>query len=299
MAYNIFMNVLEPNYYCYNLRGVKHSPKKLYFLGNKLLFKEKYFLAVVGPRQTSIYGKKALRFILPEIAKRKIVIVSGLARGIDILAHQIALENNCPTIAVLAGGLDDIYPPEHRIYAQEIIKSGGLIVSEHPPGTAYLRQYFPARNRIISGISDATLVVEAGKKSGALITAGFALQQKRKLFAVPGNVFSSVSQGSNSLLGKGATPVQDSEDILKYFFPKRRRYKSISSGNSNGQSEGVNLNQEEQKILKFISADSPTPVNLIIRQTGFSAAKVIAVTTQLELKGLIELIGGQGFVKLQ
>lgn len=208
--------------YSFKLKQIKHPPAKIYYMGNLEILRCQFALAVVGTRMITNYAKQVLKLLIPEIARRNIVIVSGLARGVDITAHKSALENGGKMIAVLAGGLDEIYPPEHALFAEEIIKSGGLLLSEHSPGTDYLRQYFPARNRIISGLSDATLVVEAKNKSGALITASFAFSQRRTVMAVPGSIFSPQSQGVNGLFKKGAMPVQCPEDILKYFFPKKR-----------------------------------------------------------------------------
>lgn len=290
-------SLLEPKDYCHNLRSIKHLPKKLYFLGNKLIFKEKYFLAVVGTRRATHYGRRALRHILPEIVQKKIVIVSGLAKGIDILAHETALEYNCPTIAVLAGGLDQVYPPEHKKIAKEMVDKGNIIISENPPGTQYLRQYFPARNRIISGISDATLVIEAGIKSGALITANFAFSQGRKVLALPGSIFSEQSQGVNGLFKRGALPAQSPEDILEALFGRRSRSKRVETPQCGVSTKnGISFTPEENKILEYISYDKPIPINFIIRQSDFSAAKAIAILTQMEIKGLVELVDG-GYIK--
>lgn len=289
----IYEQQLKPEDYCAELRKIKHSPKQLYFLGDKSIFFEKFFLAVVGARRATAYGKMVLRQILPDIAKRKIVIVSGLAKGIDCLAHEIALEHDCPTIAVMAGGLDLIYPPENKKLAERIIEKRGIIVSEHPPGTQYLRQYFPARNRIISGIADAILVVEAQEKSGALITAKFAFSQGKKVLAVPGSIFSTQSRGVNGLFLKKALPVQKSEDILEVLLGRKIYRKSSKIFEKNN----IILNAEEEKILNFLNFNVVTPLNYVIRKTGLSTAKTIAVITQLELKGLVEAVN-DGYVKI-
>lgn len=280
-----------------NLKKIKYFPKILYFKGNLDVFQNEHFFSVVGTRRASPYGKRVLRSILPEIAKRKIVIVSGLAKGIDILAHQIALENDCPTIAVLAGGLDQIYPPEHKNVAEKIIKSGGLIVSEHPAGTDYLRQYFPARNRIISGLSQATLVVEAGQKSGALITADFARKQERKVFSVPGNIFSPESRGTNQLFTKGALLVESSDDILDFYFPRRkRRNKNIKIAHRNISAE-ISMSEEEKIIFESLSLDVPTPLNKIIQKSQMPPPKAISIVTRLEIRSLIENTGGANYIR--
>jgi len=291
------IRVLKINYpkYPTRLEKIEHPPKKLYYLGNPDILKNKYMLAVVGTRMITGYGKQALRYLIPEVARMNIVIVSGLARGVDVYAQKLTVENGGKTIAVMAGGIDEIYPSEHSLFANQIIESGGLIISEHEPGTQYLRQYFPARNRIISGISDAALIVEAKQKSGALITANYALKQNKKLLAVPGDIFSAQSQGVNGLFEKGAVPVQSPEDILKVLFGRKRK---ITSGHTmHANATGTNLTLGEKQILEQIPYDKSVPLNRIIRKTGLPTAKVVAIATQLEIKGLIENSGG-GYVKL-
>jgi DNA processing protein len=290
--------VLESLEYPIRLKQIRHAPKKLYYIGNPDILKNKFLLAVVGTRLLTSYGKKVVKDLLPDVARNKIVIVSGLAKGIDVLAHQVALEYECPTVAVLAGGLDDIYPPEHKIIAHEIVNKGGLLISEHSAGTQYLRQHFPARNRIISGLSDAVLVVEAKQKSGALITANFAFAQKKTVFAVPGNIFSPQSQGTNKLFEKGAMPATKSEDIIKFFFPGQNRRKRSKMAAVSSPIKELNLSDDEQLILNHISNINPTPINIIIRKTKFPSAKVIAWVTQLEIRGLIESDNCKRYLRL-
>ncbi|MFH1182867.1 MAG: DNA-processing protein DprA [Candidatus Moraniibacteriota bacterium] len=285
---------IESTKYPFRLKQIKRPPKKLYYRGNLEILQKKYILAVVGTRLMTSYARQALRYLIPEVARREIVIVSGLARGVDAYAHKLTLENGGKAVVVLAGGLDDIYPPEHTLFAEEIIKAGGLLLSEHSPGTDCLRQYFPARNRIISGISDAVLVVEAKQKSGALITADFAFSQGRKVLAVPGSIFSEQSQGVNGLFQKGAIPVQSPEDLLKILFGwKNKRRIPRNEVNSH---KTISLASEEKQILEQVPYDKPAPLNLLIRNANLPAAKVIAVATQLEIKGLIESADG-GYIK--
>jgi len=249
---------------------------------------KKPILSVVGTRRETVYGRRTLNYILPDIVKRDITIVSGLARGVDIHAHEITLKYGGNTVAVLAGGLDKIYPSEHRNFAEEIVNAKGMLISEHPPGTSYLRQYFPARNRIISGISDVTLVIEAGIKSGALVTADFALSQRRKVLAVPGDIFSKQSSGVNKLFEKGALPVQGPEDLLKCLFGRKHKYViHAETGNTPHLP-----NTEEKNILKHIPFDRPAPLNNVIRNSNLPAATVISIISQLEIKNLIESVGG-------
>jgi len=279
------------------LKQIKYPPKELYYRGGLNLLKEKYVLAVVGTRKITGYGKQVLRFLIPEIARKNIVIVSGLALGVDGLAHKLTLENGGKAVAVLAGGLDEIYPPEHALFAEEIIKSGGLLVSENCPGTEYLRQYFPARNRIISGLADVTLIIEAKRKSGALITAKFAFSQGRKVLAVPGDIFSAQSQGVNNLFNERSIPVQNPEDILNVLFGRRPagnmgKGRRKASQNAASPQAMAGLTVEEKQILKQIPYDKPVVISQIIRNTKLPAARVVAIATQLEINSLIESADG-------
>lgn len=203
------------------LREIHASPYILYFRGNiSLLSKNNYqALAVIGSRNHSAYGAKIISMLLPEIINQEIIIVSGLAIGVDTLAHQATLMNQGKTIAVLGSGLNDehVYPPSNRSLLKAIIEKGGLILSEFPPFTPPLKGNFPQRNRIISGLSQAILVIEAGIKSGALITANYALEQNREVLAVPGNTFSDYSRGTNHLLKLGAKLVDCPTDILEMY----------------------------------------------------------------------------------
>lgn len=290
---------LNSTEYPARLKNIRYPPKVIYYLGDSQNLNNKYNLGVVGSRKFTPYGKQVLSSLIPDITRAGITVVSGLARGIDIIAHKKAIDSGGKATVVLAGGLDQIYPPEHRLLANIIMEKGGILLSEFAPGTPYLRQHFPARNRIISGLSDAVLVVEAKKKSGALITAEFAFSQKRTVFAVPGNIFSPQSQGVNSLFKKSALPVTKSEDILDFFFPRRNKYKRyVKTRHARSQKRNnVNLTKEEKEILDYISSTDPTPINSVIRRTKISSAKVISLITELELRGLLESEKGIGYVK--
>ncbi|MCI8272836.1 MAG: DNA-protecting protein DprA [Clostridia bacterium] len=202
--------------YPIQLKNIYEPPKSLYVLGNKEILKQKS-IAIVGSRKASEYGKKVAFKISSELSHKDINIVSGLALGIDTYAHLGCLHANCKakTIAVLGCGLEQIYPKENRHIAIDILKSGGCIISEYPCGTKIESKNFPERNRIISGLSNGVLIVEAAEKSGALITADFALEQGKDVFAVPGDILSNNSFGTNKLIKDGAILVTSSEDILK------------------------------------------------------------------------------------
>ena len=198
------------------LRNIYDPPKKLYVLGNFKILKEKA-IAIVGSRKATEYGKKVAFQISQELTKENINIVSGLAIGIDTYAHlgAISIQNQASTIAVLGSGIDEIYPKENTELARKIIQTGGCIVSEYPLGTKPNKINFPQRNRIISGLSEGVVVVEASEKSGSLITAEFGIEQGKEIFAVPGNIDNPLSKGTNQLIMDGAKMVLSSKEILE------------------------------------------------------------------------------------
>ena len=199
-----------------NLRNIYDPPKKLYVLGNFKILKEKA-IAIVGSRKATEYGKKVAFQISQELTKENINIVSGLAIGIDTYAHlgAISIRNQAGTIAVLGSGIDIIYPKENTELARKIIQTGGCIVSEYSLGTKPNKINFPQRNRIISGLSDGVVIVEASEESGSLITAEFGIEQGKEIFAVPGNIDNSLSKGTNKLIQDGAKMILSSKDILE------------------------------------------------------------------------------------
>lgn len=201
--------------YPQNLKNIYDPPKKIYLIGNKDLLYQKG-IAIVGARDATQYGKKIAYNLAKELSEQNIVIISGLAIGIDSYAHKGALEKG--TIAVLGSGIDNIYPKENLELAREIIKNKGCIISEYPLGTKPERLHFPQRNRIISGLSDGVVVIEASKKSGALITAEFALEQGKEVFAVPGDINKKQSEGTNQLIKDGAILLTSATDILENIY---------------------------------------------------------------------------------
>lgn len=206
------ISILDENY-PELLKQIYDPPKCLYVMGNLEILNTPS-LAIVGCRETTEYGKKAATYFAYNLAKQGITIVSGLAKGVDSFSHIGALQAEGKTIAVLGSGLDIIYPKENNQLAKKIIEKGGAIISEYPLGTRPLQEHFPARNRIISGISQAVLVVEAKEKSGSLITADFAMEQGKEVYAVPGNINSLNSIGTNNLIKDGAIPVSNYSDII-------------------------------------------------------------------------------------
>jgi DNA processing protein len=206
------ITILDENYPSL-LKEIYQPPWVLFAKGNISLLEKQPKLAVVGSRQATQYGKSAIRLLFPPLVEKGVVIVSGLANGIDTLAHENAMKNGGDTIAVIAGGLNHIYPKENIELATEMMKTQ-LVVSEYPPNTRPERWHFPARNRIISGMSNGTFIIEAKRKSGSLITANYAVNEGREVFSLPGSIFNPYSLGTNDLIQQGAKPVMSSEDIL-------------------------------------------------------------------------------------
>ena len=198
------------------LKEIYDKPITLYIKGNKEILDE-FSLAIIGCRENSEYGKKVGSKLSYDIAKKGIVTTSGLARGIDSIAHKSTLMAKGKTIAVIGSGIDNIYPPENKKLVDEIVENGGAVVSEYVIGTKAEKMNFPARNRIISALSDVVIVIEAKKKSGTMITVDFALDNGKEVFAVPGNITSINSEGTNELIKQGAKLITNAEEILEEF----------------------------------------------------------------------------------
>ena len=270
------------------LREIDDAPPVLYTYG-KLTEADRFALAVVGTRNSSTYGLQVTERIVTELAKGSVTIVSGLALGIDTIAHTAALDAGGRTIAVMASGLDTIYPPTNRALAHRIVESGqGVILSEYPLGVKPEGGNFPARNRIISGLSMGVLVVEAPPKSGALITVEHALKQGREIFAVPGSILSSRSAGVNKLIQDGARPVMDVKDIIEalnlFMIPQQIEMQTALPDND-----------EERALLALLSHE-PRHIDDLIRETGLPAMTVSSTLTMMELKGIIRQVGGMQYV---
>lgn len=224
------------------LKEIPDPPKELYILGDlgKLLDSPK--LAVVGSRKVTPYGRGATEELVQAVTSRGVVIVSGLALGVDAIAHKAALDAGGKTIAVLPCGLDKPYPATNRQLARRILEQGGALISEYPDGTPPLQPHFIARNRLVSGLSDGVLITEAAAKSGTIHTAGFALDQGKTVMAVPGNITSELSKGTNNLIKAGAAPVTTAQDILD----------ALKIGEQLQLKEILAANAEEEAILSLL-----------------------------------------------
>jgi DNA processing protein len=248
---------------------------------------ERPAVAVVGSRRAGPTGLETARRLARDLARAGVVVISGLARGIDAAAHAGALEAGGPTIAVLGSGVDVIYPREHRRLAQDIGQAGGL-VSELPPGTPPLPHHFPLRNRLISGLSKAVVVVEASEKSGSLITARLALEQGRDVLAVPGNVVSGCHRGCHALIKDGARLVENVEDILDEI-----RWTSGDAGRNL-----ASKSRQDNELLSSMRPGEPVSVDDLAARTGRPAAAILAELGGLEVDGLVARTGGGLFTRL-
>lgn len=271
--------------YPHLLKEIDQSPPVIYVKGT-LTPADEFAVAIVGTRRVSDYGQQITRDASIYLAGHGLTIVSGLARGVDGIAHRHALEAGGRTIAVLGSGVDVIYPPEHRKLA-EAISENGAVISDYPLGTQPEGINFPPRNRIISGLSLATIVVEAGDKSGALITADFALEQGRDVFAVPGNILSPASRGTNRLIQNGAYAMVSPQDVLDVL--NLSELESIKTAR-----QVLPANSTEARILQVMDFE-PMHIDEICNGVGLAVEKVSAALTMMELKGLVQHVGAMRY----
>jgi len=268
------------------LREIPDPPPLLYVRGS-LEPEDAWAVAVVGTRRASGYGREVTRRLVTALARSGITVVSGLARGVDGVAHRVALEAGGRTIAVLGCGVDQIYPPEHRELARRIAERGALI-SEYPLGTPPEARNFPPRNRIISGLSLGVLITEAGRGSGALITADYAAEQGRDVFAVPGSILTAGSAGTNRLIQDGAKLVLEAADILREL--------NLTMVAEQAEARQVFPETEmEAALLAHLSAE-PVHVDELGRAIGLPIAEITSTLTLMELKGLVRQVGGMKYV---
>ncbi|MBT3412979.1 MAG: DNA-protecting protein DprA [Candidatus Jacksonbacteria bacterium] len=248
-------------------------------------------LAIVGSRKVSTYGKQTTPDIAAQLAQTGIIIVSGLALGIDGLAHQAAVENNTPTIAVLGCSIDDasIYPRANYQLAHNIIKTDGAIISEYPLGTAPLKQHFPARNRIISGMSLGVLVIEATQQSGSLLTSRHALDQNREVFAIPGSIYNESSIGTNNLIKMGAHLVNNAQDIIDVL--------DLKTSPLFADDGPVTPDTYEESLLLPLLSKEPIHVDILVSTSTLDMAAVSATLTLMEMKGKVRNLGGMMYVR--
>ena len=275
-----------------NLKKIYDPPPVLYLKGS-LEKSDNIAVAIVGTRNPSRYGKLVTEKITSELAVRGITIISGMASGIDSLAHRSAISAKGKTIAVLGCGVNITYPAENA-FLKEKIQENGAVISEFPMSSKPERTNFPMRNRIISGLSLGTIVIEAMEKSGALITSDFALEQGKDVFAVPGNINSLKSKGTNRLIKMGAKLVENAEDIIEEF-PYEIKMLLQSGNKQKAKTVVPDMSDDEKKIYSLISEEE-IHIDALIQKSCLSSQKVSALLIQLELKDMIKQQSGKMFV---
>lgn len=279
------------------LNEIFDPPLVLYGRGNIELM-DLPCVAVVGTRRPTFYGLQVAQGLAFDLGKRDVAIVSGLARGIDAAAHRGCLEAGGSTIAVLGCGIDVVYPRENRQLTRQIVE-GGLLLSEFPPGTSPAPQNFPVRNRIISGLSLGTVIVEASEYSGSLITARLAMEQNREVFAIPGNLTSPQSFGPNFLIKQGAKLVQIWRDVVEELPAEVRHAILVREDTRPPQKQELDLStEEESNILAMLGCDEATQFDRILQKSGMSVPQLSELLLNLEMRGQIRQVPGNLFVRI-
>lgn len=282
------INQLSPQGHNFTSRltDIARKPQTLYYMGT-LPDGDRKRVAIVGSRKPTSYGKEVTMRLASALAQRGVVIVSGLALGVDGIAHRAALEVGGTTVAVLGNGLPTIYPASHTALAHELIENGGAILSEYPEREKARPYYFLQRNRLVSGLADAVIITEAAHRSGTLNTAQHALEQGRDVFVVPGNITSPLSEGCNNLLLQGANPITSVEDFCNYFAPIPKQ-PTIA--------QAATLGPEEQTILDLITS-GVRDNDQLQAQSNIPSAQFSIALTMLELHGLISRSGNDWILR--
>jgi len=275
--------------YPQRLKEIDQPPPVLYIRGDYLP-DDLFAVAIVGTRRVTPYGRQITEELSSFLAANGLTVISGLARGVDAIAHQAALKAGGRTIAVLGSGVDKIYPPEHRVLAEQMMECGAII-SDYAPGTPPDASNFPPRNRIISGLSLAVVVIEAGETSGALITAEFAAEQGREVFAVPGSILAPQSKGTNKLIQKGALPLLSVNDLMQALDITR-------VGEQKAARKIMPSDATEAKLLGVLG-NEPLHVDEIRNQAELPIEKVSAALALMELKGMVRQVGGMNYVAVR
>ncbi len=299
--------VLDDGVYPSLLRETYDPPVVLYVRGAWAECLDRPCVAVVGSRRCSTYGQNAALMLSRELAQRGVTIISGLARGIDASAHRGALEAGGKTVAVMGTGLDQFYPRDHSKLALEILERGGGLVTQFPLGTPPVSENFPYRNRVISGLSLGVVVVEAAENSGSLITARLAMEQNREVFAVPGNITSRNSFGTNYLIkGAGAKLVQQWQDVASEL-PAEIAAQLLPPPSKKKKKKGelvdqlaftpTDLNEHERAIFKLLTTDTPLQIDSLANTTRLSITQLTTALLTLEMRELIRALPGKCFVR--
>lgn len=292
--------VLDDGGYPGFLREISDPPITLYVRGDWRSCFEMPAIAVVGSRRCTTYGRNAASMLSEELAEKGICIVSGFARGVDTSAHKAALRCNGRTIAVMGTGIDGVYPADNARLAEDILDKGGAVVSQFPLGTPPLRDNFPYRNRIISGLSLGVLIVEASERSGSLITARLAMEQDREVFSVPGNITSRNSFGTNYLIKSGAKLVQHWQDVVTELpaeTASRLLPHAIGRPAPPGEDIPRGLSGNEAAVYRHLAPDANIHIDELLEVTGLSFGEINSAIVSLELKDLILILPGNHFAR--
>lgn len=298
--------ILDDGNYPFLLREIADPPITLYVKGNWQACFDAPCVGVVGSRRCSTYGENASEMLARDLASNGVCIVSGLARGIDSAAHRGAIRGNGRTIAVLGTGINQVYPKENAKLVDEILASGGAVVSQFPLETPPLKENFPYRNRIISGLSYGVLLVEASERSGSLITARLATEQNREVLAVPGNITSKNSFGTNYLIKSGAKLVQQWQDVVaelpaeisaSILPPKLDSDQEAERKPKSQEQTPANLSDDERKIWQILSSDEPKHFDILLETSGLSFGDLNAALLGLEINELIRALPGKTYAK--
>jgi DNA processing protein len=295
--------VLDDGTYPALLREIADPPITLYVKGEWAACFDSPCVAVVGSRRASTYGQNVAVMLARDLASRGVCVVSGLARGIDAAAHRGALEAGGRTVAVLGTGVDEVYPRDHKKLADEILAKGGALVSQFPLGTPPIPENFPYRNRIISGLSLGVVLVEAAENSGSLITARLAMEQNREVFAVPGNVTSRNSFGTNYLIkGAGAKLVQQWQDVVAELPPEIAARLLPPEPNKKAKRADadhalLDLSERERTVFKLLLTDEPMHIDALSEASGTGVAELTGTLLSLEMRELIRQLPGKCFVR--
>jgi len=279
----------EDEAYPQRLKEIDQPPPVLYVRG-EYLPDDVFAVAIVGTRRVTPYGRQITEQLAAFLASNGMTVISGLARGVDAIAHQTSLKAGGRTIGVLGSGVDKIYPPEHRSLAEQMMERGAII-SDYASGTPPDASNFPPRNRIISGLSLAVVVIEAGETSGALITAEFAAEQGREIFAVPGSILAPQSKGTNKLIQNGALPLLCVEDLMQALDLTRM-------GEHKAARKIIPSDETEARLIGVLG-DEPIHVDEIRNQTALPIEKVSATLALMELKGMVRQVGGMNYVAVR
>lgn len=279
----------EDEAYPQRLKEIDQPPPVLYVRG-EYLPDDLYAVAIVGTRRVTAYGRQITEELSSFLAANGITVVSGLARGVDAIAHQTVVKAGGRTIGVLGSGVDKIYPPEHRALADKMVEQGAVI-SDYAPGTPPDASNFPPRNRIISGLSLAVVVIEAGETSGALITAEFAAEQGREVFAVPGSILAPQSKGTNKLIQNGALPLLSVNDLMQPL--------NLTRMGDQKAARKIIPSDETESCLLNVLGEQPLHVDEIRKQTELPIEKVSATLALMELKGMVRQVGGMNYVAVR